>query len=160
MRTLLATLIVLSLLAGVRADDEKFVSENKAKSVRPSTRAAAKTAVKEKEAEPKKVAGEPLSADKVEEIAALKGKEAAVRGKVHQVFVPNSGAFAILNFGPDYKTCFQVKIDSRNFEKFEGIDSIKKNFAGKEVTVEGTVTLYRKLPQIVVTVPSQIKMAK
>lgn len=169
MKTLLALLMVVALLTSARSEDEPK-SENDAKTVRgPDGKFV--TVAQKKDAPPKKEDAakkedkpakpdEVIDASEVEKLKGLDGKEVKVRGKVHEVFVPASGGLAVLNLGKDFKSCFKVAIYKSSFEKFGGLDEIKKMFAGKEITVEGKVTLYQKLPQIVANVPSQIKVDK
>jgi hypothetical protein len=98
-------------------------------------------------------------ADDVKVLTGLEGKEVTVRGKVVKVYVPDSQRSVILNFGRDPKTCFKAVVFARSFEKFGGPDGLRK-YEGKEVTVEGKVTLFEKLPQVVLNVPAQIREAK
>jgi hypothetical protein len=107
-----------------------------------------------------KSADKVWKADDVKGLTAQDGKEVTVRGTVVKVYVPDSQRAAILNFGKDSKACFKVVIYPRRFDKWPGgLDGIRK-YEGKEVTVEGKVSLFEKLPQVVVHVPGQIKDAK
>ena len=149
--------LFLALLVPVY-DDNKFDSENKASGVRPPASdffISMKTKLTAKE----KPAGETLNAEDVKKIAAKKDEEISVKGKVVEVFIPNSGTIAILNFGKDNKTCFKAVVFKSDFEKFDGgAQGIKKKYSGKTVTVEGKVTIYKDAPQIAVKTPSQIKV--
>jgi hypothetical protein len=164
---LFCVLACLILVLPLRADDDKFVSENQAKSVRPAKpreeRRPSKRSGDDKKKDDSKKDGtkrEVLSADDVKKIAAEKGKDRAVRGKVHEVFVNSSASVVNLNFGPDFKTCFKAVVFQRNFDKWEGgVDALKK-LQGKTVVVEGVISEYRNTPQIVLNVPSQLKVEK
>jgi hypothetical protein len=119
------------------------------------------TAVPARQAGPQdkggKSADKVWKADDVKGLTSQDGKDVAVRGTVMKVYVPESQRAAILNFGKDSKTCFKAVIYPRSFDKWPGgLDGIKK-YEGKEVTVEGKVSLFEKLPQVVVNVPGQIK---
>lgn len=143
-----------------RPEDDRFESENRA-NLKKSEHAPPKVDAKEEdEPEPKKKDGpkeksKAISAERVKEIAALKGKEATVEGKVFQVFVPKGDGMAIFNMGSDYKKCFSVVVRSKSFEKFGGLEKLR-DYKGKSIRVEGTVSIYRDLPQIEVSVPSQV----
>lgn len=101
-----------------------------------------------------------FSASDVAAIQAMKGKEIVVRGRVASVYVPKSETVVILNFGPDHKTCFKAVVFKRNFDKFEGGMEGLKKLARKTVTVEGTVSEYDGTPQIQLNVPSQLRTDK
>lgn len=167
-RSLLAVCAAVAMGTCLVADDE-FKSENDAKSVRgpdgkftqvkskdnpkaEKTEKTEKTVPKEK--------GDAVAAEDVAKLKELDGKQATVQGKVFEVFLPKSGSVAILNFGKDHKTCFKVAIFKANFEKFGGTDEIAKSYQGKTVTVEGQVKLYQGQPEIVATVPSQLKVGE
>jgi hypothetical protein len=58
--------------------------------------------------------------------------------------------------GPEHRNNrFTVVIRKRNFAKFGGLEKLK-GFKGKSIRVEGTVSIYRDLPQIEISVPSQL----
>lgn len=136
-------------------DDEKFLSENKANSVRPPAADFFVSMTTKAKAPDKDV----LSADDVKKIEEKKDKEVSVKGKVYEVFLPKSGNIAILNFGKDNKKCFKAVIFKGDFEKFDGgAEGIKKKYTGKTVTVEGKVSIYQNTPQISVKTPSQFKV--
>lgn len=158
------TLLLAFSLVGFddRPEDERFETENRA-NLKKSEHAPSRVDAKESdEPEPKKK-DEPkekskaIPAEKVKEIAALKGKEATVEGKVFQVFVPKGDGLAVFNMGSDFKKCFSVVVRSKSFEKFGGLEKLKE-YKGKSIRVEGTVSIYRDLPQIEVSVPSQLSV--
>lgn len=169
-------LLLSALLLPVSFDDDTIKSENNAKSLRKldgtfttfdtkSKKSSAAPAADDKDKpkdqdkdKDKESEGKTYKADQVDELKKAEGKQTSVKGKVVEVFVPNSGSLAIMNFGKDNKKCFKVVIRKKDFEKFGGIEDIKKKYAGKEVTVDGKVTMYQSLPQIELTVPSQIKV--
>jgi hypothetical protein len=180
MRALLTLLAMLALTWSLPAQEKTspgkpddldgYISENKAKSVRPpkprevrkvqrddkkddNKKEDRKKEDKKKEEKPTKV----FSPDDVAALLAMKGKEVTVRGRVASVYVPKSEALVILNFGPDHKTCFKAVVFKRNFDKFEGGMEGLKKLARKTVTVEGTVTEYEGAPQIQLNVPSQLR---
>lgn len=137
------------------ADDDKILSENRATSVRPPPA----DFFVSMPAKSKPVDKEVLSAEDVKKIEACKDQEVSVKGKVHEVYVPNSGSIAILNFGKDHKKCFKAVIFKADFEKWAGgVEGIKKKYQGKTVTVEGKVSIYQNAPQISAKTPSQFKV--
>ena len=167
MKTLLLPLLAVAVLLAPAFGEDEPQSENQAKTVRaPDGKFVqvplAKGVPAPKEAQAKKDdqpagAVETIDAAQVEKLKGMEGKTVKVRGKVHEVFVPKAGSVAVLNLGKDFKSCFKVAIPKASFGKFGGLDEIKKAFDGKAVTVEGKVVLYREMPQIEATVPSQIK---
>ena len=96
-----------------------------------------------------------------DKLKGLVGQDAAVRGKVVEVFVPRSGSVTILNFfaGPERRE-FNVVIDKAN------IDAVNAAFNGdvaaavkdQTIVVTGMVSEYRGNPQIKVEKPEQIKI--
>lgn len=169
-RILLAVCAAVAMGTCLVADDE-FKSENDAKSLRgpdgkftqvksKDNPKAEKAEKAEKEKTAPKDKGDAIAADDVAKLKELDGKQATVKGKVVEVFVPKTGSVAILNFGKDHKTCFKVAIFKANFEKFGGVDEITKNYQGKVVRVEGQVKMYQGQPEIVATVPSQLKVGE
>src|SRR5262245_15985507 len=172
MHSKLLGLVLIAAVAAVACADDEPRSENQAKTVRKAD--GSFTKVPEKKEDKGKDSPQPngakpgggkeatatIDASEMAKLKELVGKEAVVKGKVHEVFVPASGNVAVLNLGPDFKTCFKVAIFKANFGKFGGLDEIKKQFKDKKVQVEGKVELYREQPQIVVTVPSQLKVSE
>jgi hypothetical protein len=149
------TLIVTIFLAVDPPEDNKYISENQASSVRPP----AADYLVNTNYRPKSPDKEVLSADDVKKIEEKKDKEVSVKGTVNEVFLPKSGSIAILNFGKDSKKCFKAVVFKGDFEKFEGgAEGIKKKYTGKTVTVEGKVSMYQGTPQIAVKTPSQFKI--
>jgi DNA/RNA endonuclease YhcR with UshA esterase domain len=140
----IATLIGLLLLIAVPAPAQ----EAPAPSTKPATTTAPTTTPIDVVAEKDK-------------LKALVGKDATVRGKVVEVFVPRSGSVTILNFfaGPERRD-FNVVIDKAN------MDAVNAAFNGdvaaavkdQTVLVTGTVSEYRGNPQIKVERPEQIKI--
>lgn len=162
MYRLLTVFVCLLLVLPLRADDDdKYVSENQAKSVRPAkTRDERRPSTRGDDKKKNDSKKETLSAEDVKKIRDEKGKDRAVRGKVHEVYVNNNKTVVNLNFGPDFKTCFKAVVFQRNFDKWEGgIDALKK-LQGKTVVVEGVIGEFRDTPQIVLNVPSQLKVEK
>src|SRR5262245_56803420 len=141
MKKLLSVLVLAFLLAPVRAEDDPQ-SENQAKSVRgPDGKFIKFTPQKDEQVKADdKQKDAVLDAAEVDKLKGREGKEAKVRGKVQEVFVPRSGSVAVLNLGKDHKSCFKVAIFKDNFGKFGGLDAIKK-FNGKTVTIEGKVSI-------------------
>jgi hypothetical protein len=170
MRTLLIAAAAALLAAG--PGDDLIESENKATSVRkalPRQKTPAAPPAKAKPAAaPAEKAAPKADADDVKaidaaDLDALKaadGKEVTVRGRVVSTFVPQGGKVLILNFGQDHRKCFKVSIFERNFGKFDGktAEAVGRKYDKKTVTVEGTVKLFKELPEITVNVPTQIKL--
>jgi hypothetical protein len=159
MYRLMLVLASLLVVFPVWADDEDgYISENHAKSVRPAPPREARRQDDKKKETTKR---ETLRAEDVDKILAEKGKDRAVRGKVVEVYAPRSGTVLIFNFGKDHKKCFKAVIYKGSFDKWEGgVEAIKKMVEGKTVVVEGVISEYQKLPQIVLNVPSQLRVEK
>lgn len=167
MYRLVCTLFALVIILPLQAfdDDDHYISENVAKSVRqPNPREPRRDEDKKKEDGKKQEDNkkrEIYDAGDVQKILAAKGKDVAVRGQVHEVFTPKSGTVIILNFGSNHRECFKAVVYKRNFEKFDGgAAAIKKMVEGKTIIVEGVVSEYQKLPQITINIPSQLKVEK
>jgi hypothetical protein len=158
--------LVVGVLIAAGPEDDKFVSENKATSVRPPLPRANKPGTPVAKAPRPAAAEKPadtdtkaINADDVKAVAALEGKEAKVRGTVHSTFSPPSDKLLILNLGKNFRQCVKVSISSRSFAKWDGgKDGIERMYKGKTITVEGPVKLFNKLPEITVNLPSQIQV--
>lgn len=158
-------LLCLIVTAFGPPEDEEFRSENPSRSVRPA--AFGKVAPEAKkpadpkqgsDEEPARKPEEPklFRAEQVAELKAQEGKLVRVVGKVHSIYVPPSGRVCIFNMGPDHRTCFKITIPANAWEKWPGgLDDLRK-LDKKTVVVEGRVRLYQNLPEIVVSVPSQL----
>lgn len=170
MRSILTLLAMLALTLtlpaqekqspGMADDLDGYISENKAKSVRPAKPREVRKVQRDDKKDDKKKDEKPtkvFSPDEVAAILAMKGKEVTVRGRVASVYVPKSEALVILNFGADHKSCFKAVVFKRNFDKFDGGMEGLKKLSRKTVTVEGTVTEYEGAPQIQLNVPSQLR---
>jgi len=96
-----------------------------------------------------------------DKLKGLIGQEAAVRGKVVDVFVPRSGSVTILNFfaGAERRD-FNAVIDKANLEAINAAFSGDVAAAVKDQTVlvTGTVSEYRGNPQIKIEKPEQLKI--
>lgn len=147
---------------GAGTSDDKFDSENKAQTARP------KSVLKDAQKPdlPFKVTSEELKgqaltpATDVKPLAGREGKDALVDGTVVSSFVPKGNKILLLNFGKDHNKCFKVLISSTDFAKWgtKKPDEIAKMYEGKRVVVGGWVSLYSELPQIQVTLPSQMSV--
>lgn len=159
------------LLAAPPAD-EGYTSENNSKGVKPPktppppvdrTQGKDKEDKKDsKKEDKKKDDGKAISADEVEKLKKMEDKEAVVFGKVTEVFVSKNKTVAILNFGTDRKNRFCAVIFPKNWDKWDkgsekGVEIIK-GYKGKTVEVSGKIGIHEELPQIIVNVPSQIKV--
>ncbi|MGL4465515.1 MAG: hypothetical protein ACRC1K_25475 [Planctomycetia bacterium] len=165
---LVASLLVLSI--GAPPEDELFESENRTNlkgGPKSSTtkddapKAPAKKPAKRGAQTVKRVeVKEAFDAADAAEIRAKEGASAVVKGKVTSVFMPKSNALLVLNFSKD-RAGFKVAIFSKSFDKWEGgADGIKRLVQGKVLAVDGIVTLYEGAPQIIVSVPSQLKVVE
>jgi DNA/RNA endonuclease YhcR with UshA esterase domain len=108
---------------------------------------------------------QPLEVIDVKDFAKLKemiGTEVTVRGKVSEVFVPQSGSVSIFNFEGIGRRDFNVVVRKENLEAvnagFEG--DVAAAVKGKTITVTGTVADYRGNPQLQLTKPEQLKVEK
>jgi hypothetical protein len=143
-------------------EDDEFRSENRSRSVRPVLRGKADMPPatgkdrQDMRDRPEQAEGEVFRAEQVAELKGREGKTVRVRGKVHSIYVPDSGKLCILNLGPDHRSCFKVVIPASAWEKWPmGLGSIRQ-LDKKNITVEGRIRLFQNLPEVVVTVPSQI----
>lgn len=156
MKTLVLT---LSLLCGdiTPEIDDKFESEN-------ATQAQVPTAV---EMVPRTItsaeAGK-LKARNADDVAAIKeldGRSVVVRGKVHSVYIPKSGSPVILNLGAEFKTCLKAVIYDRKFRDWNlTAAEIGQLYEGKEIVVEGIVSIYRELPQLEINSPAALRVVE
>ena len=101
----------------------------------------------------------------VKDFAKLKemiGTTVTVRGKVKEVFVPQSGSVSIFNFDGISRRDFNVVIPKANLEDvnkaFDG--DVAKAVKDQTITVTGAVADYRGNPQIQLTKPEQLKVEK
>lgn len=137
--------------------DDKFESEN-------ASQAAAPTAVdqlpkKVTAAEAKKL--KPQNAEEVAKLQKLDGKSVTIQGKVHSVYIPKSGSPVILNMGADFKTCFKAVIYDRKFRDWNlSAAEIGKLYEGRDVVVEGQISLFKELPQIEINSPAGVRVVE
>jgi DNA/RNA endonuclease YhcR with UshA esterase domain len=101
----------------------------------------------------------------VKDFAKLKdmiGTTVTVRGKVKEVFVPQSGSVSIFNFDGINRRDFNVVVPKANLEEvnkaFDG--DVAKAVKDQTITVTGAVADYRGNPQIQLTKPDQLKVEK
>ena len=157
----LALLVSWTLpLCAVHADD-RFSSDNKAQVVRSPVLAEPIVYDGPKKIQPTDLEGWKVRrAGDLELLKSLIDMDALVMGKVESVFIPSSQNKVILNLGRDFRSCFKVVIDIRDFEKWGTSEpkEIGKMFDGLNIAVDGLVSLHQKLPQIVVTLPHQLRI--
>jgi hypothetical protein len=101
----------------------------------------------------------------VKDFAKLKemiGTTVTVRGKVREVFVPQSGSVSIFNFEGIDRRAFNVVIPKPNLEAINaGFDGdVAKAVKDQTITVAGAIADYRGNPQIQLTKPKQLKIEK
>jgi len=145
------------------ADEDRYASENKAQEVRPPV-----LDQPWKFDGPKRVDISEIrrlsvcQAQDVDHLLGMVAKDALVTGKVESIFIPKGRNKVILNFGADFRNCFKVVIDVRDFEKWgtKDAETIGKLFEGRETAVDGLVSLHQKNPQIVVTLPHQLRLVQ
>jgi len=133
-------------------------------------RSAAQSAAEKKESEKRKQSADPdksWRADQVEQLLRRANQPTTVRGKVFSVRVPEAKNLIVLDFAKSPRSSFKAVILASNFSKWGGgVEEFQKRYEGKEVTVEGQITLYSeagvqtKGPQIIVDSPKQIKEAR
>ena len=117
-------------------------------------------ALAQDEKKPDEAPAEVIDVKDVAKIKENEGQTITVRGKVIEVFNPNSGNVKLFNFEGIGRRDFNVMIRKANFEAvnagFNGdVDAAVKD---KTIVVTGRVALYRDNPQIEVTTPDQIKI--
>ncbi len=84
------------------------------------------------------------------------GKQVTVTGIVDQVHLTDTGTY-FLNMGGDFPdNTFTAVIFSSDSSAFGNI----KNFEGKNVAIQGTITDYKGNPEIVLKSSDQIKLIK
>jgi hypothetical protein len=140
--------------------DEGYQSENTHKGIRPARPLPPVQDRKKDDKKPEEV--KMISADDVEKLKKLDGKEVVVEGKVVKVYVSDRKTVAILNFGSDHRKCFTAPIFPSNWGKWDkgsqqGLDVIK-SYEGKTVQISGMIGIRNDLPQIIINVPSQIRV--
>jgi len=101
----------------------------------------------------------------VKDFAKLKdmvGTEVTIRGKVTEVFVPNSGNISIFNFEGIGRRDFNVVVRKANLDAVNGgfDGDVAKAVKDQTVSVTGKVALYRENPQIQLEKPEQLKIEK
>jgi DNA/RNA endonuclease YhcR with UshA esterase domain len=83
------------------------------------------------------------------------GEHVTVEGIVTEVHHAASGRAAFLNMGGRYpNNVFTAVIFADDAPKFPGIDLLQ----GKTVDITGTITLYKKRPEIILNDAQQIKI--
>ena len=109
-----------------------------------------------------KPAGEVIDIKDFAKLKEMLGTEVSIRGKVTEVFVPQSGAISIFNFDGIGRRDFNVVVRKANLEAvnggFEG--DVAKAVTGQTIVVTGKVADYRGNPQIQVEKPEQIRIEK
>lgn len=154
MKTLFLT---FSLLCGdiTPEIDEKFESENASQAAVPA--GADQLPKKITVAEAKKL--KPQSAEEVAKLQKLDGKAVSVHGKVQSVYIPKTGSPVILNMGADFKTCFKAVIYDRKFRDWNlSAVEIGKLYEGREVVIEGQISIFKELPQIEINSPAVVRV--
>ena len=152
-------LVLLPMLGAADPADDRFDSENKAQSVRPPVLAQGSAAKLPYTMTRADLTGQKtVSAESLSTLNSMEGTDALVIGTVASVFVPKGGTKLILNLGRDYRKCFKVVIDIRDFPRWgtKKAEDIGKMYDKKPVAVGGVVSLYQGSPQILATLPSQI----
>jgi hypothetical protein len=101
----------------------------------------------------------------VKDFANLKemiGTTVTVRGKVREVFVPQSGSVSIFNFEGIDRRAFNVVIPKANLEAVNaGFDGdVAKAVKDQTITITGAIADYRGNPQIQLTKTEQLKIEK
>lgn len=160
---LLCSLLVL-LAGGVaiaQQDVDRFESDNKATSVRPPVLEQTRPfnvpfTIKRSELDESSI----IATDNLSALSRLENHDVMVLGRVESVFIPSEGNLIVLNFGSDHRSCFKAVIDPRNFHKFGTDDPhrIGRMYENRTIALDGLLSYYQRLPQIVVTLPHQLKI--
>lgn len=159
--------IVILPALGVAQDDldDRFDSENKATSVRPSVfngkiGSFQKIPYKITRSQIKRLKTKPIKSDDLSALNQNVSYHAAVLGRVESVYLPPDGKRLILNIGKDHRFCFKVVIDEQDFPKFgrSSARAIGSVYLRKVVLVNGLISQYQNLPQIAVTLPYQLEV--
>jgi hypothetical protein len=109
-----------------------------------------------------KPAGEVIDVKDFAKLKEMIGSEVTIRGKVSEVFVPQSATVSIFNFEGLPRRGFNVVVPKANLEAVnKGFDGdVAAAVKGKTITVTGKVADYRGNPQIQLTTPEQLKIEK
>jgi len=155
------TWTLLLVPAAAQQDDDRFESDNQATTVRsPVLDLPAPFDVPFKIKRSELADLNPIAAADLSALSRMENKDAMVLGRVESVYIPAGNNLLILNFGSDHRQCFKVVIDRRNFSKFGSDDPrrIGRIYDKKTVAVDGLVSYNQRLPQMVVTLPQQLKI--
>lgn len=161
--TSICLVLVWSTIAAVLAqpDEDRFESENTATSVRPPVLEETRPfdvpfAIKRSELNEASV----IPADDLPALSRLENHDVTVLGRVESVYIPREESLLILNFGSDHRNCFKAIIDRRNFYKFGTDDPrrIGRMYEKRMIAIDGLLSYHQRLPQIVVTLPHQLKV--
>lgn len=169
LRFCFATILTLLPLASPQDLDQRISSENVAKTAKTDplylsdgfSRYAprVKKPLEISAAEVKELA--PLNALDVRGIAKREGEVVKVAGYVDSTYIPRGKSPIMLNMGEDHRSCFKVVIFNRAYDRWEGNEeAIAGMYEKQAVVVDGIVAIYNDLPQIVVTLPSEIQVIK
>jgi hypothetical protein len=156
---MIAVSLLLPRLGAADPADDRFDSENKAQSVRPPVLALGESAKLPYTMTRADLSGQKtVSADSLRELTGLEGKDVLVTGTVASVYIPKGGTKLILNLGRDYRKCFKVVVDIRDFPRWgsKKAEDIGKMYDKKTVAVGGIISMYQGSPQILASLPSQI----
>jgi hypothetical protein len=103
---------------------------------------------------------EPVAAVDRRRLLALAGHRARVRGRINRVGALPDGRITFLNFEGTARGDFVAIVRAGSLpalrERFPG--GLAEALVGREVVVEGLVTLFRDTPQMEIAKPSQIEI--
>jgi hypothetical protein len=146
-----------------QADDLRFQSDNRSTEVRPPVLDELPPLWRPQAVAYSELSGQPiLAARKLDEIIELVGNQASIVGKVASVYIPEGGNIVILNFGRDFRNCFKVVIDRRDYVRWGTEDArvIADLYEDQNLVVDGLIVLYKEKPQIAATLPNQIRIVR
>lgn len=107
-------------------------------------------------------AGEVIDVKDHAKLKEMIGTTVTVRGKVREVFVPQSGSVSIFNFEGIDRRAFNVVVPKANLEAVNaGFDGdVASAVKDQTITVTGAIADYRGNPQIQLTKPEQLMIEK
>jgi endonuclease YncB( thermonuclease family) len=105
---------------------------------------------------------EVLPATNREGLVSCAGKRVKVRGRISRVGALRNGDLSFLNFNGNERDGFVGIIDRSARAQFlkRFPEGLKKALVGKDVVLEGVITLYRGAPQIKLDSPTQLRVER
>lgn len=98
-----------------------------------------------------------IKASDMKTLMKYDGQTIKVKGIIERTQIAASGKVRFLNFGENYKKSLTLVIFTQDLEKFSStIGEPTTYYNKKKIVVEGTIKLYKGMPEIIVNSPDQI----